>query len=62
MTNHPDLLGARASEIAITNNRLDGAGLGQPNNDDNAAAKTDVDNRMKACFMLGVPTMRSTRI
>jgi len=47
--NHSVLINVRATE----NNRLNAAGGVETNNDDIAAATVDVENRMKACFMLG---------
>ena len=51
--NHPVLINARAAEIAEENNTLNAAGAVEANDDDIAAATLDVENRMKACFMLG---------
>ena len=53
MTNHPNLINARAMEIAKENNHVDSNGDTQADNDDIRAAKKDVDERMRACYMLG---------
>ena len=51
--NHPTLINARAAELAEEANRLNAAGVLEANADDIAAATLDVEDRMKACFMLG---------
>jgi len=51
--NHPILINTRATEIAEENNRLNAAGVVEANDNDTAAATVDVENRMKACSMLG---------
>lgn len=47
VTNHTDLIATRASEIATANNRQ------APNEVDTETATSEVDEQMKACFMLG---------
>ena len=53
ITKHPTLINARASELAVANNHVDSAGDFKPNDDDIMAASKEVDERMRACFMLG---------
>ena len=52
VNNHTTLIDARAAEIALINNRIDANGDGDPNGNDQAAALTEVDEKMKACYML----------
>ena len=52
INNHTDLIATRAAEIAVLNNRLDNDGAGNPNGNDTAAAMTEVDDSMKAMYML----------
>jgi len=49
IANHPTLIANRAKEIAADNNRT----LGIANQSDTKEATTDVENGLKACFMLG---------
>ena len=52
INNHTDLIATRAAEIAVLNNRLDADGAGNPNGNDTAAAMNEVDDSMKAMYML----------
>ena len=53
VTNHPNLINARATEIAKENNHVDSNGDTQADIADIRAATKDVDDRMRACYMLG---------
>ena len=52
INNHTTLIDTRAAEIAILNNHLNANGAGDPNGNDMASATTEVDETMKACYML----------
>ena len=47
VTNHPGLIKAEAEDLATKNGRAN------PSKDDREAATAEVENRMKACYMLG---------